>query len=80
MQITLEEAAFGVEKEIEVRKLDTCAQMQRQGRGTWLAHDQLSHLRRPRPGHQLARIFSGFANLSALPGRGPDHREAVSRL
>ncbi len=24
MQITLEEAAFGVEKEIEVRKLDTC--------------------------------------------------------
>ncbi|HEY2139930.1 MAG TPA: molecular chaperone DnaJ [Chthoniobacterales bacterium] len=25
MQITLEEAAFGVEKEIEVRKLDTCA-------------------------------------------------------
>jgi molecular chaperone DnaJ len=26
MQITLEEAAFGVEKEIEVRKLDTCDQ------------------------------------------------------
>jgi molecular chaperone DnaJ len=25
MQITLEEAAFGVDKEIEVRKLDTCA-------------------------------------------------------
>src|SRR6185436_805352 len=25
MQITLEEAAFGAEKEIEVRKLDTCA-------------------------------------------------------
>src|SRR6187402_2688654 len=24
MQITLEEAAFGVEKEIEIRKLDTC--------------------------------------------------------
>ena len=31
MQITLEEAAFGVEKEIEVRKLDTCAKCE--GRG-----------------------------------------------
>lgn len=31
MQITLEEAAFGVDKEIEVRKLDTCATCQGQG-------------------------------------------------
>ena len=31
MQITLEEAAFGVDKEIEVRKLDTCAKCD--GRG-----------------------------------------------
>ncbi len=31
MQITLEEAAFGVEKEIEVRKLDTCTKCE--GRG-----------------------------------------------
>src|SRR5215831_1084949 len=31
MQITLEEAAFGVEKEIEVRKLDTCAKCQGSG-------------------------------------------------
>jgi molecular chaperone DnaJ len=31
MQITLEEAAFGVDKEIEVRKLDTCAQCNGQG-------------------------------------------------
>jgi len=31
MQITLEEAAFGVEKEIEVRKLDTCAKFQGSG-------------------------------------------------
>ncbi len=31
MQITLEEAAFGVEKEIEVRKLDACAKCE--GRG-----------------------------------------------
>jgi molecular chaperone DnaJ len=31
MQITLEEAAFGVEKEIEVRKLDTCATCQGKG-------------------------------------------------
>jgi molecular chaperone DnaJ len=31
MQITLEEAAFGVEKEIEVRKLDTCTKCQGSG-------------------------------------------------
>ena len=31
MQITLEEAAFGVEKEIEVRKLDTCAKCEGEG-------------------------------------------------
>ncbi len=31
MQITLEEAAFGVEKEIEVRKLDTCAKCDGKG-------------------------------------------------
>ncbi len=31
MQITLEEAAFGVEKEIEVRKLDTCTKCEGNG-------------------------------------------------
>ena len=31
MQITLEEAAFGVDKEIEVRKLDTCAKCEGKG-------------------------------------------------
>ena len=31
MQITLEEAAFGVDKEIEVRKLDSCAQCSGKG-------------------------------------------------
>ena len=31
MQITLEEAAFGVEKEIEVRKLDTCTKCNGKG-------------------------------------------------
>jgi molecular chaperone DnaJ len=31
MQITLEEAAFGVEKEIEVRKLDTCGKCEGKG-------------------------------------------------
>ena len=51
MQITLEEAAFGVEKEIEVRKLDTCDKVPWHRRGAGLAHDQLSDLRRPRAGH-----------------------------
>ncbi len=31
MQITLEEAAFGVEKEIEIRKLDTCSKCEGKG-------------------------------------------------
>src|SRR4051812_26924883 len=31
MQVTLEEAAFGVDKEIEVRKLDTCAKSEGKG-------------------------------------------------
>jgi len=34
MQITLEEAAFGVEKEIEVRKFDTCAKCEGSGAET----------------------------------------------
>ena len=34
MQITLEEAAFGVEKEIEVRKLDTCTKCEGKGAET----------------------------------------------
>jgi molecular chaperone DnaJ len=34
MQITLEEAAFGVEKEIEVRKLDTCGKCDGSGAST----------------------------------------------
>ena len=49
MQITLEEAAFGVEKEIEVRKLDTCAKCAGKGADP-ATRDQLSNLRRPRPG------------------------------
>ena len=44
MQITLEEAAFGVEKEIEVRKLDTCTQVRRQRRRVRFAHGQLPYL------------------------------------
>ena len=51
-----------------------------QRRGSRFARDQLSDLRRTRPGHQFARIFPGLANLSALPRRRADHRETVSRL
>ena len=50
MQITLEEAAFGVEKEIEVRKLDTCDKVQRQRR---FARFTRGHL--PAPAADAAR-------------------------
>ena len=50
MQITLEEAAFGVEKEIEIRKLDACEKCHGCGAEARFARDQLSDLRRSRPG------------------------------
>ena len=80
MQITLEEAAFGVEKEIEVRKLDTCGKCEGKGADPGSRTVNCPTCGGSRPGHQLARILPGFPNLSALPGRGPDHREALPRL
>ena len=67
MQITLEEAAFGVEKEIEVRKLDTCAKCDGSGADARLARGHLPDLPRARPGRQFARIFPSLADLPALP-------------
>ncbi len=55
-------------------------EVRRQRRRARLALDQLPDLRRPRPGDQLARILSGFADVPALPRRRPDHRETVPRL
>ena len=51
----------------------TPATMPRLRRRAGLAFDQLSDLRRPRPGDQLSRLFPGVANLSTLSRRGPDH-------
>ena len=67
MQVTLEEAAFGVEKEIEVAQARHLRQVQRQRRLARLARHHLSDLSRARPGRQLARIFPGLANLPAMP-------------
>ena len=57
MEIKLEEAAFGVEKQIEISKLDTCDKCQGSGAGTRLAQDQLFHLRWPWSGRQFAWFF-----------------------
>ena len=50
MQITLEEAAFGVEKEIEVRKLDTCTKCNGKGAEGARARS-IVRPARPRSGH-----------------------------
>ncbi len=80
MQIKLEEAAFGCEKEVEISKLDTCDKCAGKGAEGWLAGGDLPDLPRTRPGDQLARIFPGVADVPELPGLGPDHRETVPCL
>ena len=80
MQITLEEAAFGVEKEIEVRKLDTCGKCDGKG-----AESGSRTINCPTCGGRGQVISSrGFFQVSQTcprcRGVGPDHREAVPRL
>jgi hypothetical protein len=77
MQIILEEeAASGVEKEIEVRKLIRAASAR--VRAQILIRARLIVLPAAAAARsKLARILSGFPNVSAVGGR-PDHREALS--
>ena len=77
MQITLEEAAFGVEKEIEVRKADACDKCQGSGAAPGSRRGHLPDLPRTRPGGQLAWIFPSFADLPALPWTRRSDRATV---
>ena len=80
MQITLEEAAFGVEKEIEVRKLDTCDKCNGSG-----AEPGSRAVTCPTCGGRGQVISSrGFFQVSQTcprcRGARPDHRETVPRV
>ena len=80
MQITLEEAAFGVEKEIEVRKADACDKCHGSGAAPGSARGHLPDLSRTRPSHQLTWIFPSFADLPALPWTRRSDRATMRRL
>ena len=80
MQITLEEAAFGVEKKLKSRSSTPAINVRAAALSPVRAAINCPDLRRSRSGDQLARIFSGFANLSALSRRRPDHRETVPAM
>jgi len=72
MQIKLEEAAFGVEKEIEIRSstsaTNATAAVPR------LAHAaSIARRAAAAPGGQLARILPRLANLSTVSRRRSDH-------
>jgi len=76
LQITLEEAFAGCEKEIELRKLDACGSCEGAAppRGEGL---HLLPLQGARPGRRLARILPGRPALPAVPRGGARDRQAV---
>ncbi len=80
MQITLEEAAFGTEKEIEVRKLDVCDKCKGSGAEAGSRDGQLSSVRRSRPGHQFPWFFPGVADVSAMPRGWSGGRKTVPSM
>ena len=77
---TLEEAAAGVEKEIEINKLATCDVCTGTGRGSGQPGRAVPHLPGARTGHHVARVFPGLADLPALQGHGHDHRKPVQKV
>ena len=77
LQITLEEAAFGTEKEIEILKHETCTSCSGSGAESGLSCDLMSDLSGSRPGHYFAWIFPGFPDLPALSRNRSGHRPAL---
>ena len=69
------------EKEIEVSKLDALRPAAGLRRGKRFPRGDLPGVRRPGPGHQLARLFPGFADVPALPWhRARSSRNPCSRM
>ncbi len=71
MQITLEEAATGCEKEIEIRKLDACEDLRWFRRSDRFQGGDLLDLPRSRPGGRFPGIFPGRPDLPDLPRHRP---------
>ena len=80
MEITLEEAALGCEKEISVTKLDRCETCDGSGVEHGSKTRDLPDLRRTRPGADFARHFQHRANLPALQGRRAHPGKTVQNL
>ena len=70
---------MGCEKEITVTKLDTCEHCHGSGAEAGSQHQDVLHLRRPRPGRHFARHLQHRADLSALRRRRTRHRKALPK-
>ena len=84
LEITLEEAAFGVQKTLRLSRLELCDVCHGSGaKSRHLAAD-LPRLRRSRSGapcpEHHPRLVRDRRPLRALPGRGPDHHRSLPHL
>ncbi len=80
LQISLEEAAAGVEKEIEISKNCHLRGVQRHGGRDRQSGCDVPHLPGTRTGHHLARVFPGVADVPALQRHGLDHRKSLQEV
>ena len=72
--LEFEEAVFGTETTVTVRRHETCEECHGSG-APRQSSGHLPLLRRPRPGALSARVLQHGAHLSHVPGRGQrDHR------
>ena len=80
LEISLEEAALGCEKEISVTKLDKCETCHGSGAEARFKIKNVRDVRRTRAGFDVARDFQHRADVSALQRRGADSGKAVQSL
>ena len=80
LEITLEEAALGCEKEISVTKLDHCETCDGSGAEHGSKMQDLRDLRRTRTGADVARHFQHRADVPALQRRRADSGKTVQNL
>ncbi len=80
LEISLEEAARGVEKELEIERYvpcETCASKGTKGSG---GVKVCSYLRRPRRGRPPSRHFHPAIDLPRMPRRGRNHLRPLQQL